>query len=66
MLRTNIWYQFWAECRDRAVGMHPGMLQALQVILSSHSLGQDSCAATVVVVVVVCRHSSRSVPGVDI
>ena len=31
--RADIWYQFQADCRDIAIGMHPGMLQALQAIL---------------------------------
>ena len=31
--RADIWHQFWADCRDRAIGMHPRMLQALQAIL---------------------------------
>ena len=33
--RADIWYQFWADCRDRAIGMYPGKLQALQAMLSS-------------------------------
>ena len=33
--RADIWYLFWVVFRDRAIRMHPGMLQALQAIQQS-------------------------------
>ena len=68
MLRADIWYQIQADCRDRAIGMHPGMRQALQAILRSQgrARGAKTGASTVVVAVAVSLHSSRSVPRADI